>query len=89
MPTYEYVCDNCGHDFEVFQRMSDEPISVCPKCGKNVHKVLSGGLGINFRGSGFYINDSHSKHSGTEKTGEKSSSAKGCAGCTASSCSRC
>jgi len=34
MPTYEYVCDSCGHDFEVFQRMSDEPVSVCPECGK-------------------------------------------------------
>ena len=55
MPTYEYVCDSCGHDFEVFQRMSDEPVSACPECGKPVRRVISGGLGINFRGSGFYV----------------------------------
>lgn len=87
MPTYEYVCDNCGHDFEVFQRMSDEPISDCPKCGAKVHKVLSGGLGINFRGSGFYINDSHSKPASTG--GVPSKAAGGCSGCTSSSCSGC
>ena len=59
MPTYEYVCDSCGNNFEVFQKTSDAPVSVCPKCGSAVRQVLSGGIGINFRGSGFYVNDSH------------------------------
>ncbi len=59
MPTYEYSCDYCGNDFEVFQKMSDEPVQICPKCGKHVRKVLSGGIGISFKGSGFYVNDSH------------------------------
>ncbi len=60
MPTYEYLCDSCGNDFEVFQKMSDEPVHVCPQCGKGVRRVFSGGLGISFKGSGFYVNDSHS-----------------------------
>ncbi|MBO8449684.1 MAG: FmdB family transcriptional regulator [Spirochaetes bacterium] len=59
MPTYEYSCDSCGNDFEVFQKMSDEPVQVCPKCGQHVRRVLSGGIGICFKGSGFYVNDSH------------------------------
>ncbi|ULQ59864.1 FmdB family transcriptional regulator [Brucepastera parasyntrophica] len=58
MPTYEYACDSCNNNFEVFQKMSDEPVKVCPKCGENVRRVLSGGIGISFKGSGFYVNDS-------------------------------
>lgn len=80
MPTYEYVCDSCGHDFEVFQRMSDEPVSVCPECGEPVRRVISGGLGINFRGSGFYVNDSSSA---------PKAASGGCSGCSSSSCSTC
>ncbi len=57
MPTYEYVCESCNYNFEVFLKMSDEPVSVCPKCGKKVRQILSGGLGVNFKGSGFYVND--------------------------------
>lgn len=59
MPTYEYLCDSCGNDFDVFQKMADAPVRVCPKCGKPVRRVLSGGIGINFKGAGFYVNDSH------------------------------
>jgi len=59
--------------------MSDEPISVCPECGKPVRRVISGGLGINFRGSGFYVNDS---------SAPKAASG-GCSGCSSSSCSTC
>lgn len=58
MPTYDYACDSCGHSFEAFQKMSDSPLKECPECGKPVRRVLSGGLGISFRGSGFYVNDS-------------------------------
>lgn len=58
MPTYEYACDECGNGFEVMQKMSDAPVETCPKCGKKVRRVLSGGIGINFKGSGFYVNDS-------------------------------
>src|SRR4051812_41408557 len=56
MPTYEYRCTN-GHEFEQFQRMSDEPIGKCPQCGAPAERVLSGGAGLLFKGSGFYITD--------------------------------
>jgi len=68
MPTYDYACDFCGHAFEAFQKMSDEPLRTCPECGKTVRRVLTGGLGISFKGSGFYVNDS-SKPSGGASTG--------------------
>ena len=58
MPTYEYICDACGHEFEKFQSMTAEPVKVCPKCGKRkVRKLISAGAGLIFKGSGFYITD--------------------------------
>lgn len=57
MPTYEYACDACGNDFEVVQKMSDKPVETCPECGKKVRRVFSADIGINFKGSGFYVND--------------------------------
>lgn len=75
MPTYEYACDSCGNDFEVMQKMSDDPLDSCPKCGKKVRRVLSGGIGISFKGSGFYVNDSSCK-SGSSGSG----SCSGCSG---------
>lgn len=56
MPTYEYRCPD-GHEFEVFQRMSDEPVASCPECGKPSSRLLSGGGGLLFKGEGFYITD--------------------------------
>ena len=58
MPTYEYECDACGHAFEEFQRMSDPAIRKCPKCRKlKVRRLISGGAGVIFKGSGFYETD--------------------------------
>ncbi|HUZ17300.1 MAG TPA: zinc ribbon domain-containing protein [Spirochaetia bacterium] len=58
MPNYDYECDSCGHRFEAFQSMSDEPIKVCPKCGRRrVRRLIGGGLGVIFKGSGFYVTD--------------------------------
>jgi putative FmdB family regulatory protein len=57
VPTYEYRCKMCGHQFEAFQRMSDEPLKECPKCGKPVERMISSGMGIIFKGSGFYSTD--------------------------------
>lgn len=57
MPTYEYKCDTCGYIFEEFQSINDEPIKICPKCGGNVKRIISGGVGLIFKGSGFYITD--------------------------------
>ena len=74
MPTYDYQCDNCSHLFETFQSIHDEPLSVCPACGTPaLRRLISGGTGIIFKGSGFYVNDSRS--SGSKRSG--SSPAKG------------
>ena len=59
MPTYEYQCDACGHEFEAFQSMKDDALTVCPECQKkSLRRLISGGVGIIFKGSGFYVNDS-------------------------------
>ena len=56
MPTYEYVCAE-GHAFDLVQRMSDKPVRKCPQCGAKAERKLSGGAGLIFKGSGFYITD--------------------------------
>jgi putative FmdB family regulatory protein len=56
MPTYEYRCPE-GHVFEKFQKMSDKPRANCPTCGKAASRKISGGAGLVFKGSGFYITD--------------------------------
>jgi putative FmdB family regulatory protein len=56
MPTYEYRCSN-GHEFEQFQRMSEDPLRVCTVCGAPAERLLSSGAGLLFKGSGFYITD--------------------------------
>ena len=57
MPTYEYRCDGCGHVFEEFQSMKDDPLSECPKCGGKVQRLIGPGAGLIFKGSGFYLTD--------------------------------
>jgi putative FmdB family regulatory protein len=56
MPTYEYRCPE-GHEFERFQKMTDPPRARCPVCGKSAVRQISGGAGLIFKGSGFYITD--------------------------------
>jgi putative FmdB family regulatory protein len=56
MPTYEYRCPD-GHEFELFQRISDEPGAACPECGRQAERMLSAGAGLLFKGEGFYITD--------------------------------
>jgi putative FmdB family regulatory protein len=56
MPTYEYQCPD-GHAFEKFQKMTDKPRAKCPVCGKAAVRRISGGAGLVFKGSGFYITD--------------------------------
>ena len=71
MPTYEYACQKCGHQFEQFQSMRDEPLKKCPKCGKAALKRLVGsGAGLIFKGTGFYITDYKNKGSGKKDGGE-------------------
>ena len=58
MPTYEYKCDACDHAFETFQSITEEPVRICPICGKKkVRRLISAGGGLLFKGSGFYITD--------------------------------
>jgi putative FmdB family regulatory protein len=56
MPTYGYQCKECGHRFEVFQKITDPAVSACASCGGSVKKLLYP-VGIQFKGSGFYVND--------------------------------
>lgn len=58
MPTYDYECVECGHRFEAFQSMSEDPLTECEHCKGPVKRLISGGTGIIFKGSGFYVNDS-------------------------------
>src|SRR5215472_11942558 len=62
MPTYEYQCDACDHNFDEFQSMSEEPLKKCPKCGKKkLRRVYGPGAAILFKGSGFYQTDYRSE----------------------------
>ncbi len=81
MPTYEYVCKDCGYEFEEFQSISAEPIKICPKCGGRVERKISAGAGLVFKGSGFYITDYKNKHNSmstkkSDNSGNGSASAK-------------
>ena len=70
MPTYEYVCSKCDHEFEIFQSIKDKPLTTCPKelCAKKpwgkgkVKKKIGAGAGLIFKGSGFYITDYRSEN---------------------------
>lgn len=73
MPTYEYHCRKCGNKFSQFQKITEPVLKNCPKCqGKNcVERLISGGSGLIFKGSGFYITDYKNKSSTGEKKSEK------------------
>lgn len=81
MPTYEYRCPQCGNDFEKFQKMSEEPVADCPECGTASQRRLSGGAGLLFKGSGFYITDyrgdSYKKAADADKGGSSGGSSGG------------
>lgn len=69
MPTYEYRCSKCGHQFEVFQKITDKPVKKCPECGAKAERLISGGVGLVFKGSGFYITDYKKKERAEAKSG--------------------
>lgn len=62
MPTYSYQCDTCGHAFDVVQRFADDALTECPRCGATIRRVIQP-VGVVFKGSGWYINDSRPKGS--------------------------
>jgi putative FmdB family regulatory protein len=82
MPTYEYVCSKCGHEFEKFQPIADKPLAKCPEdlCGQKrwgrgtVKRKIGGGAGLIFKGSGFYITDYRSEGYKTAAKKESESS---------------
>lgn len=86
MPTYDYHCDACGHEFEEFQSITAKPLKKCPKCGKRkLRRLIGGGAAILFRGSGFYQTDyrssAYQKAAAAEKNnGSSSSGANGKSG---------
>ncbi|GAA2370867.1 FmdB family zinc ribbon protein [Nonomuraea africana] len=68
MPTYQYVCNDCGQPLEVVQKFSDDALTICPACEGQLRKVFSA-VGIVFKGSGFYRTDNRSSSStGTSTT---------------------
>lgn len=93
MPTYQYACSKCGHEFEVFQSMKDAPLETCPedKCGRKrwgkgkVQRQLGTGAGLIFKGSGFYITDYRSDS--YKAAAKKDSSSSGSSSSTSSSSS--
>jgi putative FmdB family regulatory protein len=74
MPTYEYQCPE-GHLFEKLQKMSDKPRAKCPVCGKPATRKISGGVGLVFKGSGFYITDYGKDGKGPRKAESESAPA--------------
>ena len=82
MPTYEYECSKCGHTFEALQSITQKPLSRCPRCNGSVRRKIHGGMGVIFKGSGFYTTDykkssavtggnGSAKEKSTEKSAEK------------------
>ena len=76
MPTYEYKCKNCGFKFEEFQSIADSPLKICPSCKGELERLVSGGVGLIFKGSGFYITDyaKNKQSAGSDETKPKSKS---------------
>jgi putative FmdB family regulatory protein len=78
MPTYDYVCDACNHEFELFQSITENPQRKCPECGKNkLRRLIGPGAALVFKGSGFYKTDyrseSYKKAAAAEKSKTSSS----------------
>ena len=75
MPTYDYICNDCNKMHEYFQSMSDNPLTKCPECKNNsLRRIISGGTGLIFKGSGYYLTDYKNKKN--KKTETKDNSVK-------------
>ena len=79
MPTYEYQCDACEHNFDEFQSFSDKPLKKCPQCGKSkLRRVFGTGAAILFKGSGFYQTDYRSESYKSAAKAEESQGKPSC-----------
>ncbi|MBR6372142.1 MAG: hypothetical protein IKS20_03075 [Victivallales bacterium] len=76
MPTYSYKCEKCGCSFERFQGITEEPLKKCEKCGGKVHRLIGGGAGLIFKGSGFYCTDYTKKGTGASESVSKTGDSK-------------
>jgi putative FmdB family regulatory protein len=80
MPTYVYRCNECDHEFEEYQSITEKPLEVCPTCKGHIERVISGGAGFLFKGSGFYQtdyrSDSYKKAAAADTSSGSSSSPK-------------
>ena len=74
MPTYGYKCPKCGHEYEKLQKMSDNNRAKCPNCGTRGIRVISGGAGVVFKGSGFYETDYKRASASSRPSEDKKSS---------------
>ncbi|MFI9563313.1 FmdB family zinc ribbon protein [Streptomyces rishiriensis] len=86
MPTYQYQCTECGEGLEAVQKFTDDALTECPNCGGRLKKVFSA-VGIVFKGSGFYRNDSRGSSSSTSPASSKPSTTDAKPSSTASSSS--
>ena len=85
MPTYDYICNDCNEMYEYFQSMSDGPLTKCPECKEDsLRRLISGGTGLIFKGSGYYLTDyknkkdkdSNKKDNSSKKKNKKSKQKK-------------
>lgn len=76
MPTYDYVCDDCGYNFEEFQSITAAPLSKCPRCRGHVRRLIGTGNGFLFKGNGFYVTDYRSDSYKSDKQKAEGSSSK-------------
>ena len=86
MPTYDYRCRACGHEFEIHQSFKDDPLTECPECSGELRKVFSN-VSISFKGSGFYKNDSRGGSSSTSSSSSSGSSSSDSSSSSSSSSS--
>jgi putative FmdB family regulatory protein len=84
MPTYEYRCKACDHTFDAVQSFTDDPLTECPACGGELRKLF-GNVAINFKGSGFYRNDSRTSAGASNGSAKQDAGADGASTSTSSS----
>lgn len=76
MPIYEYVCEKCGHHLEIMQKMNDEPLAKCPKCGRKALEKIFSQTSFQLKGGGWYVSDYGKSGGGKKDSGSESKESK-------------